>query len=333
MMRVAIDVSPLRSGHYLQHRVRGTGFYLRNLLDNLRKYHNEIEYVEFQRGEDAGDVDIVHYPYFEPFFITIPAIKKSKTIVTVHDLTPLVFKEKFPAGIKGNIKWRLQKNSLKKADAIITDSLSSKKDIASHFRKLDKKIALEATRKFKLPDKYILYVGDVTWNKNLPRLIEAVNKTKYPLVIVGNAFKKDDHDYSNPWNQDLKKAKELASRNNNIISLRFVEDEELVALYNSAHLFLMPSLYEGFGLPILEAMQSGCPVVCSDKGSLGEVAGNAAWFVNPTDVGSIIQGIEKVFEDEKVRKNLIDEGFSQAKKFSWKKTADETVKVYENVNE
>jgi glycosyltransferase involved in cell wall biosynthesis len=192
---------------------------------------------------------------------------------------------------------------------------------------------LEATRKFKLPDKYILYVGDVTWNKNLPRLIEAVNKTKYPLVIVGNAFKKDDHDYSNPWNQDLKKAKELASRNNNIISLGFVEDDELVALYNSAHLFLMPSLYEGFGLPILEAMQSGCPVVCSDKGSLGEVAGNAAWFVNPTDVGSIIQGIEKVFEDEKVRKNLIDEGFSQAKKFSWKKTADETVKVYENVNE
>src|SRR3990167_1319467 len=118
-MKIAIDMSPLKSGHYLQHRVRGTGFYLQNLQASLEKYYPENKYVYFNRGDSLeGDIDVVHYPYFEPFFLTLPLFSKNKTVVTVHDLTPFVFKKNFPVGIKGKIKWQIQKFSLKSAYAI-----------------------------------------------------------------------------------------------------------------------------------------------------------------------------------------------------------------------
>lgn len=349
-MKVAIDVSPLHLGNYLSHRVRGTGFYIRNLLDALYKHHPENQYFEYKRGDNLPkDVDIIHYPYFEPFFLTLPLIKRKKTIITVHDLTPLVFRKFFPAGFRGELKWRIQKRSLKNSSAIIADSRSSKEDIvrfvnfpenrvhvvylaaASYFRKLESDRKQRVIKKFSLPDKFILYVGDVTWNKNLPRLIEAIGKTGYNLIIAGKAFKDMTYDKSNPWNADLKKAQELAAQNNKIVSLGFVENEDLVALYNCATLLAMPSIYEGFGLPILEAMQSGCPVITSEEGSLREVSGSSAYYIDPYDVDSIAQGINKLASDELLRNALSKKGLRQAKKFSWQKTADATTRVYEDV--
>src|ERR1035437_9648563 len=129
-MKIAIDMSPLKTGNFLQHRVRGTGFYLENLKRSLLKYYPKNEYIFFTRGEKLPkDVEVVHYPYFEPFFLTLPVFSKNKKIVTVHDLTPLVFPDHFKSGLKGNLKWQIQKLALKNADAIITDSESSKKDI------------------------------------------------------------------------------------------------------------------------------------------------------------------------------------------------------------
>lgn len=349
-MKIAIDVSPLNSGNFLQHRVRGTGFYLRNLRENLLKFHSENEYEFFDRSKkNYVEADVIHYPYFEPYFLTLPSNIKKNIVVTVHDLTPLVFKENFPSGIKGKIKWKIQKRSLEKSDAIITDSLSSKKDImrfldynsnkihvvylaaASYFKPQPKIKATEVIKKFNLPDKFILYVGDVTWNKNLPRLIEAINKTDYHLVIVGEAFKSKNYDKTNPWNKDLEVAQKLAEKNKRVIPIGFVENEDLVSLYNAAILFVIPSLYEGFGLPVLEAMQSGCPVVTSQRGSLPEVAGEAAYYVDPISADSVIEGIKKVYVDEEIRKKLSHAGLKQAEKFSWKKTVDDTFKVYETV--
>ena len=132
-MNIAIDISPLKNGHYLQHRVRGTGFYLQNLKSSLEKYYPENKYVYFNRGDSLDeDIDVVHYPYFEPFFLTLPVFSKNKKIVTVHDLTPLVFPEHFRAGLKGSLKWQLQKLALKNANAIVTDSESSKRDVIKY---------------------------------------------------------------------------------------------------------------------------------------------------------------------------------------------------------
>ena len=132
-MNVAIDVSPLKSGHYLQHRVRGTGFYIQNLRLSLEKYYSENKYTYFNRGDLLDkNTDVVHYPYFEPFFLTLPILSKYKTVVTVHDLTPLVFPEHFKSGLKGALKWQIQKASLRNAVSIITDSESSKKDIVKY---------------------------------------------------------------------------------------------------------------------------------------------------------------------------------------------------------
>lgn len=348
-MKIAIDVSPLESGHYLQHRVRGTGFYLTNLKESLSKYYPENEYSFFKRGEDVNpNVDLVHYPYFEPFFLTLPLFKRGKTVVTVHDLTPLVFKENFPSGLRGKLKWELQKNSLKQIDAVITDSHSSKKDIhkftgfsadkihvvylaaADHFKKISKP-SKEVIEKYHLSDEFILYVGDVTWNKNLPNLIEAVNKTNFKLVIAGSAFVNKDYDRNNPWNKDLYEAQVLAESNKNIIPIGFASDNELVNLYNLATTFIMPSRYEGFGLPALEAMQSGTPVITTKKGSIEEVVDSSAYFVDPEDVSSISNGIREVMENTSLRNALSEKGLIQAKKFTWEKTAKETIKVYEKI--
>ena len=353
-MKIAIDISPLQTGH----KVRGAGFYLENLKRALVKYYPQNEYKFFTRGENLPeDVDLVHFPYFEPFFLALPIYKKYLTAVTVHDLTPIVFKKHFPRGIKGEIKWQMQRYALKKANAIITDSECSKKDIVKRvgvsadkvsviylaageeFKVLDHRSSiLDLRAKYKLPDKFVLYVGDVTWNKNLPRLVEAVKSINVPLVMVGKALVSEDFDRNNPWNKDLVKVQDMISNqqsaiSNQIIRLGFVPTEDLAAIYNLATVFAMPSLYEGFGLPILEAMNSGCPVVTTKLGSLEEVAGDSALYVDAYSKENIAEGIKKVFKDEDLQKELSRKGLKRAEEFSWKKTAEETLEVYRKVQD
>ena len=343
-MKVAIDVSPLETGH----KVRGAGFYLENLKRALIKYYSQNEYKLFTRGEKLPqNVDLVHFPYFEPFFLALPIYKKYITVVTVHDLTPIVFKKHFPRGIKGELKWQMQRFALKKADAIITDSNCSKKDIIKYVGVSEEKISviylaageefrqiangkwqIEFRKKYNLPDKFILYVGDATWNKNLPRLIEAAKETKIPLVMVGKALTLEGFDQKNPWNKDLVRIQELVKNDKKIIRLGFIPTEDLVRIYNLATVFVMPSLYEGFGLPILEAMSCGCPVITTKEGSLYEVAGQAAYYVDAYSKESIKNGIEKVFKNQDLKKDLSEKGINRSKEFSWRKTAEETLDAY-----
>lgn len=355
-MNIAIDMSPLKSGNFLQHRVRGTGFYLQNLKNSLEKYYPQNKYTFFTRGENIPQsVNLVHYPYFEPFFLTLPFKNRKKIVVTVHDLTPLVFPSYFPPGIKGKIKWNFQKSRLKKANAIIADSESSKKDIVRFAKVSEDKVSVvylaageefrilfgearsrsarEIKRKYSLPEKFVLYVGDVTWNKNLPSLIEAAKIAKVSLVLVGKAISDKEFDRANPWNQDLVKVKKLIENDSNIFALGFVSQEDLVAIYNLATVFAMPSFYEGFGLPILEAMSCGCPVVTSKEGSIPEIAGDAAMYVDSYDINSIAAGIKKIFKESSLQKELSKKGIAQAKKFSWKKVVAQTIKVYESISQ
>ncbi len=344
-MKIAIDISPLSSGH----KVRGVGFYLENLKKSLIKYNPENEYTFFVRGEKLpDDIDLVHFPYFEPFFLALPLYKKFKTIVTVHDLTPIVFPNNFPRGIKGEIKWQMQKLSLRKVNRIITDSKCSKDDVIKYagvnkdivdivylsageefkILTLSQKDINSLRRKYNLPQKFALYVGDVTWNKNLPRLIDAIKTTNIPLVMIGKNLVNEEYDRNNPWNTDLNRVWELSKEDKNIIRLGFVESNDLVSIYNIATVFVMPSLYEGFGLPILEAMSCGCPVVTTKEGSLKEVAGEAAYFVDGYNLEKIAKGIQEVFNDKNLQEELRQKGFENIKKYSWKETADKTIESY-----
>lgn len=348
-MNIAIDISPLSTGH----KIRGVGFYLKNLQKALQEFYPDISFTFFTQTKNIPkNTEIIHYPYFEPFFLTLPFFKIKKTVVTVHDMTPLLFPDSFPVGIKGKIKWFFQKRALQKVDAIITDSFSSKKDItklltypeknifvahlaaAEHFRVIkDKSLLGEVKKKYALPEKFLLYVGDVTANKNLPRLIKAVLRTKIPLVMVGKALTNELTDLNNSWNKDLKEILSLIENKEQFIRLGFVDDEDLVEIYNLATAFIMPSLYEGFGLPVLEAMACGCPVIATKEGSLPEVAGDAAYYVDAYSIDAIQQGIQKLMGDKQMTKKLSENGLLQAKKFSWKKTAEETVEVYKKVSE
>jgi glycosyltransferase involved in cell wall biosynthesis len=345
-MKVAIDISPLQSGH----KVRGVGFYLNYLKKELEKVSAGQFTFFTHRSSVPKDVNVVHYPYFEPFFVTLPFFEQHKRVVTVHDLTPLVFPEHFPAGIKGNLSWQIQRLNLIRSDGIITDSFSSKKDIAKYTGMAEEKIHTiylaageefkeitidsakqKVLHKYNLPEKFVLYVGDVTWNKNLPRLIEAMKQINLPLVMVGKNLVQKDFDRTNPWNKDLIEVQKLTEEDSRFIKLGFVPTEDLVTLYNLANVFVFPSLYEGFGLPILEAMQCGCPVVTTKEGSLPEVAGEAAYYVDAYDVKSIAKGISEVFHSKKLQEQLSEKGKQQAKKFNWKKTAEETMQVYKKV--
>lgn len=344
-MKIAIDISPLQTGH----KVRGVGFYLENLKRALLKYDKENEYKFFVAGENIGqDVDVVHFPYFEPFFLALPIYKKHKTVVTVHDLTPIVFPDVFPRGIKGELKWQMQRFALKKANGIITDSECSEKDVIKFIGARESKIdvvylaageefeVLEQNekditalrKKYNLPDKFVLYVGDVTWNKNLPRLIDAIQTTNIPLVMIGKSLVNESYDKNNPWNHDLARVQELVINDKNIIRLGFVDTNDLVSIYNIATLFVMPSLYEGFGLPILEAMSCGCPVITTKEGSLKEVAGSAAYFVDGYNLKAIANGIEEVFNNKSLQDELRNKGFENIKKFSWEKTSKKTIEAY-----
>jgi glycosyltransferase involved in cell wall biosynthesis len=346
-MKIAIDVSPLQSGH----KVRGVGFYLEHLKEALLKYHDENEYTFFtDRKKIPEQIDIIHYPYFDPFFLTLPFRNKYKTVVTVHDLIPIVFPNHFAAGLLGTTRWQLQKMRLRKVDGILADSQSSKEDIqqfvginsekidvaylaaAEHFKKLERGTwKEEIKKKYNLPERFVLYVGDITWNKNIPMLIQAMKEINVTLVMVGKALANKNYDKQNPWNRDQVLFSELIKEDKRFIMLGFVPDEDLVALYNTATVFVFPSRYEGFGLPVVEAMQSGCPVVTAKNSSLKEVGGDAVYYVNENDIYSIANGVGEVFFSEKVQKDLSHRGLLQAKKFSWKKTAEDTVEMYDRV--
>jgi glycosyltransferase involved in cell wall biosynthesis len=347
-MKIAIDVSPLKSGH----KIRGVGFYLTYLKKALLKYYPDNEYIFFEeRNAIPEDVDLVHYPYFDPFFLTLPLNKKYKTIVTVHDLIPLVFPDHFPAGLKGKFRWQIQKYNLRHVDAIITNSEVSKKDIlnlvdvpekrvaVTHlaaddvFRKIDftKNQIDQLRKKYNLPNEFILYVGDVTWNKNVPTLLKAIKDIDVSLVMVGKSLVVENVDKTNVWNNDIIETQTLAEENPKVHRLGFLPTEDLVAIYNLATVFVFPSLYEGFGLPVIEAMQSGCPVITTRGGSLEEVAGDAAYYVDGSSVESLSEAIMHVMHSKSLREELIEKGFAQAKFFSWEKTAAQTMAVYESV--
>ncbi len=347
-MNVVIETSPLRNGD----RVRGTGSYTRSLIEALQKYEKQHSFYFFTRGEKIPDiVDLVHYPYFTPFFLTLPIVSHKPYVVTVHDLIPIAYPDNFPKGGRGEIKWQFQKRALRRAARIITDSLASKADISRFaaipkgeidvvrlapgdvFRRETDQDKIQSVRRgYNLVKNYLLYVGDVNWNKNIEGLLRAFaivrenqkGKT-LQLCLVGDAFTK----ITLPETRKILESIQHLGISDSVRMTGFVKDDDLRALYTDAALYIQPSFAEGFGLPVLEAMACGCPVVCSTASALSEVAGPAVQ-VDPKLPESIADGILSVLMlHAHERNNLSRKGREWTKRFTWERVASETTAAYE----
>lgn len=341
-MKVGIDVSSMNN----LNKGRGIGFYTEHLIESLKKYTDvEVEVIERGEGERGkGKVDIIHYPFFDFFRPTLKVDSKIPTVVTIHDVIPLIFPAHYPPGIKGRINLYRQKQALKKVKAIITDSDSSTEDVKTvfgnkngnvftvylaqgeQFRKLSKADIAKKIKKYNLPDKYILYTGGVNWNKNLLNQAEAAINSGVDVVFVGGGFEKREN-LGHPEMKSFKTFLSYYSNNPKVHILGFVSNEDLVALTNGAQLLLFVSYYEGFGLPILEAQACGTPVVTGNISSMVEVAGEGALLMDPHSPLDIGSGIEMALNED-YREKLVQKGFENVKRFSWEKTAQETVQVY-----
>lgn len=335
-------VEPELSGH----KKRGTGIYSGKLFESLKK-RTDIEIRKVRLHESFARFDLVHYPYFDPFFLTLPFVKKIKTVITVHDLIPLKYPKYFPAGLKGFIKWQIQRKLLGFTDAILTDSKASARDIRNiagirkekinivslganeEFKKLDKSEILTVKNKFNLPDKYLLYVGDINYNKNIPGLLRSYSRIRkeFPqigLVLVGEGFVRPS-----PSLVDIKILIKSLNIEDSVQILGRVDLKDLVGLYNLATLYVQLSFDEGFGLPVLDAMACGCPVLCSREGSLPEITGDSAILVDPYDPEEIHK--QMLFAINGDHKIMVEKGIKRAKTYTWKKCADSTVEVYKQL--
>ena len=342
-MKVLIDVSRMHSWS----RGRGIGVYVKNLYEGLKevsKERSEFRVDFHQEGRvDYSRYDLIHLPFFDLYFNTLPYRLVGKAVVTVHDVIPLRFKKYYPPGIRGQVRFIWQKYKLKKVKGIITDSVTSKKDIVKYLgvepgkiypvylagRSFDEKMDLEKVKqKYGLERGYLLYVGDVNLHKNVVGLVRSLVylPKKMRLVLVGSGF---DHD--SVEKEEITRLIQRLKLGKRVKILGRVSDKELGVLYQMADFYVQPSLWEGFGLPVLEALSLGVPVVVSRGSSLREITcDEVAFYIKyPFNGKKIAEAIRVAYQHkDKVDKNKLK---AYAKKFSWQETARQTYKVYRQV--
>ena len=287
-------------------------------------------------------LDIVHDPTgVTPFLF---GAGEAKTVVTVHD----VFAWSCPGNstLLDTLIYRYWlPGILPRVDAVITDSQASKADIVRYlkvnpakitviplaadaaYRPVGEREVARVCEAYGLPEGYLLYVGSVTRRKNLCHLLQGYAQLKeiglrHPLVVVG----------ASGWRStEVARTVEALDLKDTVVFTGYVPDADLPALYTGAELFVFPSLYEGFGLPPLEAMACGTPVITSNVSSLPEVVGDAALTVDPYDVEVIAEAMRQILTDADLREGMRQRGLERAKQFSWERTARETVDVYRKV--
>jgi glycosyltransferase involved in cell wall biosynthesis len=272
--------------------------------------------------------------FFAPSFFEVPLKSRLPIVVTVHDLSHALFPSQRGPEVSKRLTER-EKRATKIAKIVIVPSEATKKDLVKVYGVDPGKIvaipeAQEALfRPLHIPRKdFLLFVGTLSPRKNLERLLTAYSRlpislrARFPLYIAG----------APGWN--LKSFEETVLRlklGNSLNLLGFVPDPELLRLYNEATAMVWPPLHEGFGIPILEAFACGCPVVTSKASSMPEAAGDAALYIDPKSISSILSGLTRILESESLRKSLAEKGLKQARKFSWKRTAEKTLEVLHDV--
>lgn len=289
-----------------------------------------------------SNADIYHF-----FNFIVPPRIKGKVITTIHDMTYVLYPETMD---KRNLK-RIKDDivySVERSDKIITVSESSKRDIIKYLNVPEEKIEivyngvhyyefsgiltkekrLMVRSKYSLPEKYILYMGTLEPRKNIESILESyyVLKKNYAsevkLVIAGKKGWLFENIFS---------VVEKLKLQNDVVFTDYVDELDKAAIYQMASLFVFPSIYEGFGIPVLEAMAASVPVITSNVSSLPEVAGDAAVLVEPKDINSLAESMHKILSDDDFKLELVEKGHIQAKKFTWQSSAEKLYEIYKSI--
>jgi glycosyltransferase involved in cell wall biosynthesis len=291
--------------------------------------------------------DVFHIP-----LNAVPLWMPKPYLVTIHDMSTLLFSNQ--KGYRSNLRLYYLRRGLARADRVLAVSSATRRDVEAvlqipasriqvvhnapdpTFSQYSARSAAEIQRvldRYRIHYPFLLYVGRTNPQKNIPRLVEAFavlrgelrEETRYRdlrLIIIGDEIAR---------HPALRHAVIQSRVEDSVRFLGFVPIETLRAFYQAASAFVFPSLYEGFGLPPLEAMACGTPVVCSHVSSLPEVVGDAALIVNPENVFDIARGMQEVLLNNELRSGLIERGLEQARKFSWERTAAQVLETYEEI--
>ena len=295
-------------------------------------------------------VDLMHFPHFN-----VPLLYHGSFIATIHDLIiihfpterattlgPLLYKFKHIAG------QLVMRHAVKNAQHVLTVSEFSKQDIAQYYHLPPERItvtyeaseppsatcnpehAADAMRQYGIQKPYLLYVGNAYPHKNLEVLLDTMKAIKdregqipWNLVLVG----RKDYFYSrlehHAWAYNI---------DDHVVFPGFVSDADLPCLYQHAEAYIFPSKYEGFGLPPLEAMMYGTPVIAANSSCLPEILGDAALYFDPDDISGIIKAVNSIRSDPAVRRTLIEKGTAQVQRYSWRRMMQQTRAIYERTN-
>jgi glycosyltransferase involved in cell wall biosynthesis len=283
--------------------------------------------------------------YHAPHYVLPPAVR-CRSVVTIHDCIHLMFPQYLPNKAAYAYARASMWAAARRSDRILTVSEASKRDILSLFNVKPEKIVVvynaidehfsttpseehvaRIRERYQLDHKFVLYVGNIKPHKNLVRLIEAFSELRrthddLKLLIIGDEISKLPA---------LRRAVHRHKLHKHVRFLGYLKDDTLTVLYRLASVFVFPSLYEGFGLPPLEAMASGTPVVTSNVSSLPEVTGDAAVLVDPYDVDSIGNGMRRILDDPRLAEELRIKGLKRAREFSWERSVEKTQRVYREV--
>jgi alpha-1,3-rhamnosyl/mannosyltransferase len=285
------------------------------------------------RAQRAG---VYHSPYY-----LMPYFPRAVTVLTVYDVIPLRYPQFSSARARLFFRFTTRL-ALAAARCVIAITENARQDFIAEFRVRPEQITaiplgvdaafrpasqaeIDAVRaKHALPDRFALYLGSNKPHKNLTGLVRAwVSLPDHPagLVVAG------------AWDDRYGDARRLAesSGDKTILWIGRVAEADLPALYSAARVFVFPSLFEGFGLPVIEAMACGTPVICSNTTALPEVAGDAAVFVEPTDPMSLGRALQETLDDETLLAQLREKGLRRAAQFSWERTAARTLEIYRQV--
>lgn len=352
--KVAIDARMIEMsgiGTYIQH-LMGRGIYDIALGNQklIHKYDPTVKVIPFSEkiysvGEQIRfpyktlkkeQIDLIHFPHYN-----VPFFYRGKYVVTVHDLIHIKFPQYLNGPLSRLYSKMLMRHAVDHAKKIFTVSKCSQKDLMDFFHipeskiivtynATDKRFHKREEKKFiYLKSKYhisnnkkiILFVGNLKPHKNLKILLEACSKLRhrnnYMLLLVGKAFS----------NNQIRETELQYGIQHNVITTGEVDTDTLINLYNLADIFVLPSLYEGFGIPPLEAMACGTPVICSNASSLPEIVGNAALLFDPLNAGELAEEIEQLSQDIDLQHKLIKRGFFRVKMFDWNRTVSQTQKV------
>ncbi len=304
-----------------------------------------FEQVSFPQAASSWGADLAHVPYFAP-----PFFSPGPLVVTIHDLIPLILPE-YRSSVRLRGYMKLVSAAARRATHIVADSLSTQRDIVrllgipearvtvvylaagGEFQPTTQPEAGEAIQeKYRLQSPYVLYLGGFERRKNLEGLLRAyaLARTQYgfPLCLaIAGALPPR----TSPLFPDPKRMVKELDLEGSVAFLGWVEEEDKPALYRGAALFVYPSLYEGFGLPVLEAMACGVPVVAAKAGALPEVVGEGGILVNPQNIQSLAEAMGKVLSDGALAGKLATKALEQARSFSWRKAAQETLDIYRAV--